>query len=268
LGLPAVEDQRRQRAVARRRPAIDAQDVLRGSDGDRPQVGAWEAVDRLTIKRHFGRYHVVVEADMQGFCDHIAHGWWGRMVAERSADGACWRLIKKGLKAGVLDPDGQVLHPATGTPQGGRLSPSLAKVSWHDALDLWVHQGVKPRGRGEACLMRDADDVVGAVQNPVEAERFDQEWGQRLRTCGREVAADQTRGIPCSRPQAPGHPSFDLLGVACRWGQDWTGKPHLKRRTSRKKLRHSRQRVTDGCKETCRSRRQDWCRELKAQLRG
>jgi RNA-directed DNA polymerase len=117
-----------------------------------------EAVDRLTIKRQFGRYNFVVEADIKGFFDNLEHGWLVRMLEERIEDGACVRLIKKWLKAGVLDTDGQVLHPVTGTPQGSSLSPILAQVYLHDALDRWVHKVVKPRGRGEACLIRYADD--------------------------------------------------------------------------------------------------------------
>jgi retron-type reverse transcriptase len=75
-------------------------------------------VDRLTIKRQFGRYNFVVEADIKRFFDNIEHGWLGRMLRERIEDGVFLRLIRKWLKAGVLDTDGQGLHPVTGTPQG------------------------------------------------------------------------------------------------------------------------------------------------------
>lgn len=126
MGRPAVEAKLRQLAVTRRLTAIDEQDFQRCSDGYRPQVGALEAVDKLTIKRQFGPYHWVVEADRTGCVDNIDHAWRIRMLAERIDDRALWRLIKKWLNAGVLDPDGQVLHPATATPQGGIISPILA----------------------------------------------------------------------------------------------------------------------------------------------
>jgi RNA-directed DNA polymerase len=130
-GIPAVEDKLRQLAVTRILQAIDGQDFLRCRDGYRPPVGALEAVDRLTIKRQCGRENFVVEADLQGFFDNIEHGWWVRMLAERIEDGAFLRRIKQWLRAGGLDTDGQVLHPATGTPQGGSLSPLLANVYVH-----------------------------------------------------------------------------------------------------------------------------------------
>ena len=156
LGIPAVEDTLRQLAVTRILQASYEQDFLRCSDGYRPHVGALEAVDRLTIKLQFGRYNFVVEADIKGFFDNIEHGWLGRMWAERIEDGAFLRLIKKWLKAGVLDTDGQVLHPATGTPQGGSISPILANVYLHYALDLWFHKVVKPVLSGLSCTISPA----------------------------------------------------------------------------------------------------------------
>jgi len=101
----------------------------------------------------------VVEADIQGFFDNLDHDWRLRMLEERIDDRALLWLIRKWLKAGVLDTNGQGLHPVTGTPQGGIISPMLANVYLHDALDLWFQYGVKPDCHGEACLIRYADDV-------------------------------------------------------------------------------------------------------------
>jgi hypothetical protein len=95
---------------------------------------------------------------MQGFCDHIEHAWLRRMLAERLDDPARRRLIRKWRRAGGLEPNGQVVHPATGTPPGGTASPILAHVDLHDALDRWVEKVGKPQCKGEAGLIRDADD--------------------------------------------------------------------------------------------------------------
>ena len=78
-----------------------------------------DAVDKLTVKLQFGHYHYVVEADIKGFFDTLDHDWMIRMLGERIEDCAFLGLIRKGLKAGILDPTGAILHPATGTPQGG-----------------------------------------------------------------------------------------------------------------------------------------------------
>jgi group II intron reverse transcriptase/maturase len=218
LGIPAVEDKLLQLAVTRILQAIYEQDFLRCSYGYRPNVGALDAVDWLTVKLQFGRYSFVVEADIKGFFDNIDHEWMMRMLEERIEDGAILRLIKKWLKAGVLDTDGQVVHPATGTPQGGIISPILANVYLHYALDLWFHRVVKPGCRGEACLIRYADDFVCAFQYQAEAERFYQGLGQRLGKFGLEMSADKTRVIAFSQDHALGKTGFDFLGFEFRWG--------------------------------------------------
>ncbi|HYN25168.1 MAG TPA: reverse transcriptase domain-containing protein [Pyrinomonadaceae bacterium] len=92
--------------------------------------------------------------------DNISHEWLMRMLAERIDDQAILRLIKKWLKAGVLDTDGQVIRPAGGTPQGGIISPILANVYLHYVLDLWFAKVFRRSCRGEAFLLRYADDFV------------------------------------------------------------------------------------------------------------
>ena len=67
--MPAVEDKLLQVAVTRLLEAIYEQDFLRCSYGYRPGMGALEAIDTLTVKLQFGRYHYVVEADIKGFFD-------------------------------------------------------------------------------------------------------------------------------------------------------------------------------------------------------
>ena len=267
LGIPAVEDKLLQLAVLRILEAIFEQDFLRCSYGYRLRVGALDAVDWLTIKLQFGRYHYVVEADIKGFFDHIDHNWMLRMLAERIDDRALLRLIRKWLKAGVLEADGKVVHPATGTPQGGIVSPSLANVYLHYALDLWFQRVLKPRCGGEACLIRYADDFVCAFEKKEDAQRFYREVGERLRKFGLEVAAEKTRVIAFSRLE-PGNGSFEFLGFEFRWGNDRSGREHLKRRTSRKKLRSSLKGFTDWCKENRHLKLRVLFEQLNSKLRG
>jgi len=268
LGIPAVEDKLLQLAVARLLEAIYEQDFLRCSYGYRPQVGALDAVDTLTVKLQFGRYAWVVEADITKFFDTIDHDWMMRMLAERIDDGALLRLIRKWLKAGVLDTDGQVLHPVTGTPQGGTVSPILANVCLHYVLDLWFEKVVKQHCRGEACLVRYADDFVCAFEEQADAERFYNVLGQRLEKFGLELSGAKTRIIPFSRHRLAGTTSFEFLGFEFRWGKDRKGKDHLKRRTARKKLRNALKRFTAWCKENRHLRLPVLFQRLNAKLRG
>jgi RNA-directed DNA polymerase len=196
LGIPAVEDKLLQLAVARLLEAIYEQDCRRCRDGYRPQVGALDAVDTWTIKLQFGRYAWVVEADIKKFFDTIDHNGMGRMLTERIADGALLRLIRKWLKAGVLDTDGQVLHPVTGTPPGGTVSPILAHVFLHYVLDWWFGKVVKRHCRGDACLIRYADDFVCAFEDQADAERFYKVLGQRLEKITSSAARPARNSAP------------------------------------------------------------------------
>lgn len=268
LGIPAVEDKLLQLAVTRILTAIYEQDFLRCSYGYRPNKGALDAVDKLTIKLQFGRYNRIVEADIRGFFNNISHEWMVRMLAERIDDRALLWLIKKWLKAGVLDTNGQVLHPATGTPQGGIVSPILANVYLHYALDLWFERVVKQHCGGEACLIRYADDFVCAFEEQKEAERFYKALGQRLQKFGLELSAEKTRVIAFSKHPPAGKESFDFLGFEFRWGKDRAGKAHLKRRTARKKLQSSLKRFTAWCKGNRHLRQKARFAELNRKLRG
>ena len=268
LGIPVVEDKLLQLAVKRILEAIYEQDFLRCSYGYRPGVGALNAVDKLTIKLQFGRYNFVVEADIKGYFDNIDHEWLIRMLEERIDDRPLLRLIKKWLKAGILDTDGKVIHPATGTPQGGIVSPILANVYLHYVLDLWFHKVVKKHCRGEACLIRYADDFVCAFQYREDAERFYRALGKRLGKFGLELSAEKTRIILFHRSPSSGKSRFQFLGFEFYWGKDRGGRPHLKRRTSRKNLRKSLKRFSEWCRENRNLKSRILFKRLNAKLRG
>jgi retron-type reverse transcriptase len=101
-----------------------------------------------------GQIEFVVEADIKGFFENVQHSWLMRMLKLRLADDALLGLIVKWLKAGVLEEDGKVVHPASGTPQGGIVSPVLANVYLHYVLDLWFEHKVRRRNRGRSELVR------------------------------------------------------------------------------------------------------------------
>ncbi len=267
LGIPATEDKLLQLAVKRLLEAIYEQDFLSCSYGYRPRVGALDAADQLRGKLQFGGYHHVVEADIKGFFDNLSHEWLLRMLAERIDDQAILRLLKKWLKAGVLDTDGKVLRPEGGTPQGGIISPLLANVYLHYALDLWFERVFQRSCRGGAFLVRYADDFVCGFGREEEAQRFYGELEERLRKFGLELAADKTRVIPFSRYRR-GETSFDFLGFEFRWGTDRQGQACLKRRTSRKKFRNSVKRVAEWCKKNRHRRVGEQFKLLNAKLRG
>lgn len=267
LGIPATQDKLLQIAVKRILEAIFEQDFLHCSYGYRPGVGVLDAVDKLTVKLQFGSYKYIVEADISGFFDNIDHDWLLKMLAARVDDKSFLWLIGKWLKAGVLETDGKVLHPVTGTPQGGIVSPVLANIYLHFALDLWFQKVVIPRCSGEACLIRYADDFVCAFEKEEDARQFYEALGERLRKFNLELSAEKTRIIPFN-PTGPGKSSFNFLGFEYRWGKDRTGKPHVEKRTARKNLRNSLTRFKLWLKENRHRRLPDMLCLLNAKLTG
>jgi group II intron reverse transcriptase/maturase len=159
LGIPATEDKLLQTAVGRILNAIYEQDFLKTSYGYRPGRGAKEAIRALTDKVR-EKYSYVVEADIQGFFDHIDHEWLMRMLNLRVGDGVIKRLIRKWLKARILQEDGQITEPEEGSPQGSVISPILANVYLHHVLDQWFENIVRKNCEGEAYLIRYADDCA------------------------------------------------------------------------------------------------------------
>ncbi len=131
LGIPALEDKLLQCAVTQILLAIYEADFLPCSYGYRLGRGPHHAIRELTDELHWGKHNFVVEADIKGFFDHLQHDKLLEMLEGRLADGALLRLIRKWLKAGILEEDGQVIHPELGTPQGGVISPVLANVYLH-----------------------------------------------------------------------------------------------------------------------------------------
>lgn len=119
LGIPTITDKLVQYAAAKILEAIYEPEFSKQSYGYRPHTGAQIAIKDLNHKLNFGKYSYIVEADIKGFFDHIDHEILMKMLEHKIADKPFLRLIKKWLKAGILEIDGKVIHPITGTPQGG-----------------------------------------------------------------------------------------------------------------------------------------------------
>jgi len=268
LGVLVVADKVVQRAAADFLGAIFEQDFLPGSCGYRPNVGPQEAVRKLTDELQFGKYGYIVEADIKGYFQNIIHELLIKMVEQRVDDKAFVGLIKKWLKAGILDTDGKIIEPITGTQQGGIISPVLANIYLHYALDLWFEKVIKPGCEGEAYLIRFADDFVCAFRFKSDAEWFYEELGKRLAKFGLELAPEKTRIISFSRFRKEEKTSFEFLGFEYRWGVSHKGKDIIKRRTARKRFKKSLANFKDWSKRNCCKRLAIMFQELNCKLRG
>jgi retron-type reverse transcriptase len=134
----------------------------------------------------------VYEADIRGYFTRINHAWLRKMVAHRIADPVILRLVGKWLRAGVMQA-GVVIRTEAGVPQGGSISPVLANVYLHYVLDLWFERRFKRHCRGEARLLRFADDFVVCFESEADAEAFGRELAGRMQEFGLELKPEKTR---------------------------------------------------------------------------
>jgi hypothetical protein len=195
LGVPCVNDRALQRSTAQVLSAIYEADFLPCSFGGRPERGAHHALATLNEVIAGGKVSWVLEADLKNFFGSLSHEWVLRFVEHRVGDPRMISLIRRWLKAGILE-DGEVYPNEEGTPQGGSISVMLSNVYLHYALDLWFERVVKPRLRGEAHMIRYIDDFVMCFQSrgcPSRPGRLMQTAGKVRPDPGTDQ--DQTRRI-------------------------------------------------------------------------
>jgi len=198
LGSAALEDKLVQQAAVTILNQIYEVDFQGFSYGFRPGRSPHQALDALYVGIQRKRVNWVLDADIRGFFDNMSHEWTMKFVEHRVADRRMLRLIQKWLQAGVSE-DGQWSETKVGTPQGAVVSPLLANVYLHYVFDLWVKAWRKKVARGDIIVVRYADDLVVGFESRAEAQRFLQEFGERLAKFGLELHADKTRLIEFGR---------------------------------------------------------------------
>jgi RNA-directed DNA polymerase len=229
---------------------------------------AKDAIEDLRFNLQFGKYGYTVEADIRNFFGHMDHQWLLRMLRERIDDAAFLNLIQKWLKAGILDTDGVVIHPETGTPQGGIVSPVLANVYLHFALDLWFEKVVKSHCKGAAMIIRYADDFVCAFRYHDDAKRFFDELPKRLGQFALSVAPEKTGLMRFSRFHPSRSRRIVFLGFETYWAYDQKGEVRVMQRTARKKLQGACRRIREWIKKNRHLKGIKFITALNRRLRG
>jgi group II intron reverse transcriptase/maturase len=163
LGISCYEDKLVESAVAKLLTAVYEPKFLDCSYGFRPKRSCHQATGKVREAIAIKKVNYVVEADIKSFFDTLDHDWLIKFLEHDIADKKLIRLIKKFLKAGVME-NGEVTDKTEGSPQGNIMSPVLANVYLHYVLDLWFEKVVKKRINGEAYMVRYADDCVPRAQ--------------------------------------------------------------------------------------------------------
>ena len=194
LGIPCYEDKLVQLAMNKVITAIYEQDFLDFSYGFRPNRNCHDALKELDIYLSRRNINYVVDADIKGFFDNVDHEWLMKFLAHRISDRNLLRYIKRFLKSGIME-NGSFQKTYEGTPQGGVISPTLANIYLHYALDLWFEIVVKKQCQGEAYMVRYADDFVCCFQYEEEAKAFYEALGIRLAKFNLELAEEKSNII-------------------------------------------------------------------------
>ena len=267
LGVAAIQDKIVQKAVAEiiLTPIYEVE-FLGFSYGFRPGRGAHDALDALAVGLTRRKINWVVDCDIRKFFDTVSRDWLVRFLEHRIRDKWVIRLIIKWLNAGVME-DGEWRDDLRGTPQGSVISPILANVYLHYVLDLWFQKKWRSREvRGDAIIVRYADDLVAGFQYKRDAERFLNAVKERFGGFDLELHPDKTRliefgwfAIERRRERGQGRPeTFDFLGfthycMETRRGRFLLGRKPVAKRMSRtlKRIKEAlRRRMHDSVKAT------------------
>jgi len=165
------------------------------------------------------------------------------MVAQRVADRRLLRLIRQWLRAGVMEGL-EWRETLEGTPQGAGISPLLANIFLHYALDLWVQQWRRQRACGRVIIVRYADDFVMGFQYEADARQMVAALAERLAQFRLALHRDKTRLLEFGKLVAERRRgrnagrlgTFSFLGFThyCAWSRD--GRFVVKRRTEGKRV--------------------------------
>jgi RNA-directed DNA polymerase len=244
LGIASLEDKLLQRAVVEVLSAIYEADFVGFSYGFRPGRSPHRALDALAAGIKRKRVNWVLDADIRGFYDAIDHGWLTKFLEHRVADKRMLRLIRKWLKAGVIE-DGAWSGSVEGTPQGASASPLLANVYLHYVFDLWADRWRRRNAHGDMIIVRYADDYIVGFEHERDAQQFLADLRDRLAKFSLELHAEKTRLIEFGRFAAQrrqtrglGKPeTFDFLGFTHICGRTRGGHFRLQRVTISKRMR-------------------------------
>jgi len=275
LGIPAHEDKIVQSALNKVLQPIYEQDFMSFSYGFRPKRSCHDALWELDHILHRKPINWVVDADIKGFFNHVNHEWMMKFLELRIGDPNILRLIRRMLKAGV-EEKGNLEPTEEGTPQGSIISPLLANVYLHYALDLWFEKRIKRHSQGEAYIIRYADDFVCCFQYEEDARSFYQALRERLAEFGLSIAEDKTKIIRFGKQAEDWHESngggkpgtFTFLGFTHYCSRSRKGKFQAKRKTSMKKYRSKIKDFKGWMKTHRHDKLEETVKTIRQKLRG
>lgn len=275
LGIPTVEDKLVQLMLKKILEAIYETDFEEFSYGFRPNRSCLAAVDRLDKEVMTKPINYVVEVDVRKFFDTVSHYWLQRCLEERVNDANLLWLVRRILKAGVME-EGHYQASDLGTPQGGVVSPLLANIYLHYVLDIWFVKQFKPKAKGYMQMIRYCDDFVVCCESEQDAKTFLTELVERFSKFGLTVSPEKTKIVKIGRAawqrwkktgEKPG--SFNFLGFTHYCVTSRAGKFMMGHKTSKENLKRKLKEVQEWVKKVRNLKKlKEWWPTVKAKLIG
>ena len=211
LGIPTISDRIGQMVVKDYlEPSFEAI-FSNNSYGYRPKRNAHQAL--AAVRENCRKTDWVIDLDIKGFFDNIDHGKLLLALEKHVGEKWCLFYIKRWLNVSVLKKSGELVQrQGKGTPQGGVISPLLANLFLHYAMDKWLelkHNRVK--------FVRYADDAIIHCKSKAHAEWLLEKIRERMADCGLELHPEKTKLVYCRDYRRKGtHPivKFDFLGYS------------------------------------------------------
>src|SRR5665648_439154 len=275
LGIPAVEDKIVQMALKKILEAIFEQDFIDTSYGFRPNRSCHDALKKIDKVIMNAPVNFVVDMDISKFFDTVDHKCLMEFLEQRIVDSSMLQLISRFLKSGIME-EGVYFETDMGTPQGGVLSPVLANVYLHYALDLWFETEVLTQLTGYAKLIRYADDFIVCFENEEEARAFEVALGHQMGKFKLTISKEKSKIIefgrcPCLREGKYGRKceTFDFLGFTHFCDKSRKGNFKLGRKTSHKKFKQKMKDLNIWIKQIRnRVELKEWWKVLGSKLLG
>ena len=252
IGISTIEDKIVQGALQIVLEPVFENTFLECSMGFRRGRSQHQALKAIREVAQGNRMNWVLEIDIESFFDSINRKKLLEMLQVRVPDGSIKRLVGKCLKVGVLDGE-DWSTPEEGTTQGSRISPLLGNIYLHYALDLWFEKIVRPRLRGQASLIRFADDAIIGFESKEDALKVKGVLGKRLDKFDLQLHPEKTRLIEFRRPQQGERPverpgTFDFLGFTAHWKRSRKGGWNLMFKTKKQSRSKFLREIQDWCR--------------------
>lgn len=275
LGIAAYEDKIVQSGLKKILEAVYEPKFEENMYGFRPNRSCHMAIKELCMSIVRKRINYVVDADIKGFFDHMNHEWTMKFVEYYVKDPNILCLIRKYLKAGVLE-GGRYQTNEVGSAQGNIISPILANIYMHHVLVLWYKAYFEKRGRGKSFLVVYADDYLAGFEEKREAQSYYKEMQKRLGKYGLEIEESKSRLLEFGRyakerrkRRGEGKPeTFDFIGFTFYCGENQAGKYCVIPKTSGKRVRSKQKELKEWIKKNRTTPLKELMRILNQKLVG